>query len=76
MSCEEIALKIKEKRNNAGLSQSGLASLIGVSEQTVYYWEAGKRKPSLDYILRMSYIFCCDVGDLIGGFRNEKRELH
>lgn len=71
MANEEIGQKIRDRRKRAGLSQAGLAELIGASGQAVYCWETGKRRPSLDYILRMSFIFGCEVSELIGGFRSK-----
>lgn len=73
MANEDIGQMIKERRKLAGLSQVRLAELIGSSGKSVYCWETGKRRPSLYYILRMSYIFGCEVGDLIGGFRREEK---
>ena len=37
--------RIKEKRKEKGLTQAGLAALIGVDKSTVYRWEAGKQAP-------------------------------
>lgn len=71
MANEEIGQRIKERRKSAGLSQVELASLIGASGQSVYYWESGKNRPGLDYVLRMSYVFGCEVGELLGGFKRE-----
>lgn len=73
MTNKEIGQEIRRRRKLAGLSQAGLADLIGSSGHAIYYWEAGKRRPNLYYILRMSYIFGCEVGELIGGFRHGEK---
>ena len=73
MANEEIGQEIRRRRKLAGLSQVGLADLIGASGHAVYFWESGKRRPGLYYILRMSYVFGCEVGELIGGFRREEK---
>jgi transcriptional regulator with XRE-family HTH domain len=36
---------IKRERENLGLSQAQLAQLVGVAENTVWRWEAGRRIP-------------------------------
>ena len=68
---EEVSREIRERRIRAGLSQERLANLIGASGQSVYLWESGKRSPNLQYVLRMSYVFGCEVSDIIGGFKYE-----
>ena len=73
VASEEIGQEIRKRRKLSGLSQSGLAELIGSSGKAVYCWESGRRKPSLYYILRMSYVFGCEVGELIGGFQHEEK---
>jgi DNA-binding XRE family transcriptional regulator len=40
-----FATQLKQARADAGLTQHQLAELLGVTPQTVYYWEAGKRVP-------------------------------
>lgn len=56
-----LGQKIKRQREKMLLSQSDLAAMLGVTRQTVYYWESGRRKPSLNKsrilaaILKMGY---------------------
>lgn len=40
-----IGERLKEIRKKLGITQGELASLIGVSETTVWNWENGKREP-------------------------------
>jgi len=42
---EITASKIKEIRNNAGLTQAMFAAIIGVSQKTVEAWESGTNRP-------------------------------
>ncbi|HEY9145384.1 MAG TPA: helix-turn-helix domain-containing protein [Thiobacillus sp.] len=43
----QVALSpIAEARNRLGMSQSELASLMGVSTRTLQDWEQGRRKPT------------------------------
>ena len=38
--------QIKAFRRNAGLSQTGLASKLGITKKTVAEWEQGRQEPS------------------------------
>jgi len=38
--------KIRQIRNDLGLTQAEFAKLIGVHRITVVYWEGGKMRPS------------------------------
>ena len=38
--------RIRRLRTEAGLSQSGLAELVGVTPAAISHWETGKAKPS------------------------------
>lgn len=38
---------LKERRELALLTQEKLAELVGVTRETISYWETGKRVPSL-----------------------------
>lgn len=69
---EEISKRIHDKRIQTGLTQEGFAKLIGASGQSVYLWESGKRYPHLSYVLRMSYVFGCEVSEITGGFKREE----
>ena len=37
---------LKAQRRKSGLSQEDYASLVGVSNSTIYNWESGNTKPS------------------------------
>ena len=37
--------RLKQARENAGLTQEELAERLGLSEQSIYYWEAGQHFP-------------------------------
>jgi len=38
--------EIRSIREGIGLSQDGFAALVGVSSATVFFWEAGRTRPS------------------------------
>ena len=46
MQEKSFAQEFKEWRVNQGLSQRKAANMLGISEQTIVFWEAGKRVPS------------------------------
>jgi putative transcriptional regulator len=47
---------IKQKRQEKGLSQEGLAQLVRVSKNTISAWEAGRYRPSLYKMYALSRI--------------------
>ena len=61
-----IGTRIMNLRREKHFTQPYLAELLGISYMTVRRWEAGKSKPSLDQINRMSEIFNVPVQYLIG----------
>lgn len=49
--------KIRELRARRGLTQSELASIIGVSRTCISSWECGERSPSFSNILSLCELF-------------------
>ena len=45
----EFQNRLYELRKKAGLSQEGLADLLGVTRQAVQKWEAGSSRPDMDH---------------------------
>ncbi|MCL2031284.1 MAG: helix-turn-helix domain-containing protein [Oscillospiraceae bacterium] len=52
-----IAKRLKQLRGEAGLSQQSLGDKLGVSQQTVAGWEAGRTAPNRRYVARLVEIF-------------------
>ncbi len=52
--------KLKEKRESQGLSQSQLASSLGISRASYFNWESGKTKPNQNNLSKLSEIFNVD----------------
>ena len=44
---------LRRRREEAGLDQETLAILVGVSKGTIYDYESGRRKPSIDVAINM-----------------------
>lgn len=62
----ELKNRIKEARKAKGLTQPQLAELCGVTRQAVYYWESGKREPSLEASVCLAKNLELKLLDLIG----------
>lgn len=52
-----LSLKIKELREEAGLSQADLAKLFGLTQSTVGGWESDARTPKLDMLCKLADYF-------------------
>lgn len=58
--------KLKEMRERAGLTQQQLAEKIGVTQQTVWYYENGRREMKSSILIELSNALGCTVSDLLG----------
>lgn len=67
----EFQQRLYELRRKAGLSQEGLADLVGVSRQAVQKWEAGTSKPDLDNLAALAGYFQVSLDYLITGKESE-----
>jgi transcriptional regulator with XRE-family HTH domain len=57
---------LKSLRLERKMSQSQLASLIGVSQQCVSEWESGNNEPSLSSLLKLSDVLEITIDELVG----------
>ena len=55
---------LKEQRLNAGLTQQELANLLGLSKETIAYFETGARTPGLCAIKKFSEFFNITIYEL------------
>ena len=60
-----LSERIRQCRQQAGLSQEQVAELVGVSRQAVAKWEAGTSAPSTENLLRLAGIFGVSVDSLV-----------
>ena len=58
--------KLKEMRERAGLTQQQLAEKIGVTQQTIWYYENGRREMKSGVLVELSNALECTVSDLLG----------
>lgn len=63
----EFQHRLYDLRRKAGLSQEGLADLIGVTRQAVQKWEAGSSRPDMDNLVALSQYFHVTLDWLITG---------
>ncbi len=61
-----IGSRIKELRDNAGLSQSQLAKKLDVSRSAVKAWEMGFSTPTTQYVVAMAKLFHVSADYLLG----------
>lgn len=67
-----FALKLKELRENLGLSQRSLAVKLGVSQSTVGMWESNQREPNFKTIEELANFFDVTTDYLLGRTDNKK----
>ena len=66
-------MKLKEIREELGISQKELAEKMQVSPTNIYNYETGRTEPSIEVLLKLSKILNTSVDYLIGNeddFRN------
>jgi len=61
---EQIANRIEELRNAAGLSRQELADQVDVQYQTIGYIERGEYSPSLVLALKMASVLGASVEEI------------
>lgn len=66
-----IGLKLIRKKKN--LNQLKVAMDLNISREALSYYENGKREPSLELLVAMSYYFNVSINYLITGEEFQKR---
>lgn len=59
-------LQLKQVRKERHMTRKELAAKIGFTEQAIYMYETGRRKPDYDMVIRLSEILDCSVEELMG----------
>lgn len=57
--------KLVKLRKENKLSQEDLADKLGVSRQTISNWELNVTKPDIDYIKKISKLFCISIDEIL-----------
>ena len=61
-----FAQRLRELRKRGGVSQAALASLLGVTQQAVGKWEAGRATPDPQTLARIAAYFSVSADYLLG----------
>ena len=69
------AERIKQLRKKKGISQSELAELIGVKNNTVSTWERGTRKPDFEALNLLSNYFEVSFEYILGSSDKEETRV-
>ena len=59
-------MEIKRLREAKGMTQAELAHAVKASRPTVCMWEAGARRPGLDYLPVLADVLECSIDALYG----------
>lgn len=63
---EMFKLRLKEKREERGMTQCKLAEKVYISQQIIAAYEVGIRKPSLDVLIAIADVLDCTTDYLLG----------
>ncbi len=63
-----FAKRLADIRGNRELSQADLASMVGVSKDSVINWEQGRNTPRLDMACKLADALDCSITDLVHQF--------
>lgn len=58
--------RLKELRNEAGITRSELALKLNVSTRLVCYWENGERECDFETLFKLSDVFDVSIDYLLG----------
>ena len=67
-----MILLIAKLRKQKNMSQVDLANILNVSQQSVSFYETGKREPPLDVLIKLSNYFGCTIDELVKGDSDAK----
>ena len=71
----EIEKKLKNARENAGLTQEQVAEKIMVTRQTISNWETGKSLPDIISIMNLSGLYQISIDELLKEDKRMKEKL-
>ena len=71
----EIEKKLKNARENAGLTQEQVAEKIMVTRQTISNWETGKYLPDIISIMNLSGLYQISIDELLKEDKRMKEKL-
>lgn len=69
-----LAVFLRQRRTELGMTQRQVAKVIGVSSPAYLYWERGMRKPSSENIHKLAEAMDINPGDLIALLTGEQND--
>lgn len=63
---KELSVKLKEKRQELGLSRKVVSEIIGISASTLADYENGYGEPSLKSLMKLASLYKCSTDFLLG----------
>lgn len=66
MALEIVAETLKKVREDHGLTQETIAKVLGIDRSTYTFYENGKTSPSIPSLIKLSELYDCTVGYLLG----------
>ena len=66
MNTNKFGERLKELREEEGLSRLGLAKRLNVSGRLISYWENGKRECSFDTLIQLADLLNTSIDYLLG----------
>lgn len=65
VNLENVGKKIKELRNNAGLTQAQVATFLEIDQSLISKYEKGERAIQSDALDQIATLFCCPVREIL-----------
>lgn len=69
-----LEVEMKDLRKKKGLTQTELASLLGIKQSTVAMWETGKSVPGTNTLVKLADILDVDMRTLAESFPKLNKE--
>ena len=63
---KDMGARLKEQREQKGMSQKDLADKVGVKQHTISQYESGTKRPSYEVLLLLAKSFNVTAGQLLG----------
>lgn len=71
----EFSERLKDLRNQAGLTQVDVAEKLGISQPAYASWERGVKKPTQENLVKIAQILNVSVDYLVGNSEEKADEL-
>lgn len=76
LGIKTIGLKIKERRQELGITQEHIANALDVNPSHISNIECGRANPSLTALVKIANVLECSVDYFIGGEYTYKLDKH